>query len=121
MIRPPGHRAGGRMTVVVTEYEPVRSQRLHESVVRQLLRQIVGGAIARGTALPTEPVLAQLFGVSRTVVREAVRVLVAKRLVAVKQGSGMWVEAPDRWDQLDPLVIFEQVRSGRDPRLLDEL
>lgn len=109
------------MTVITTEYQPVRTERLHESVVRQLLRQIVSGAAAPGSVLPTEPELAQQFGVSRTVVREAVQALATRRLVAVRQGSGMRVESPEQWNHLDPLVLFELVRSGQDGGLLDEL
>jgi GntR family transcriptional repressor for pyruvate dehydrogenase complex len=102
-------------------YQPVQPQRLHERVVQQVVQRIVSGAAAPGTSLPTEPELAQQFGVSRTVVREAVRVLVSKGLVAVKHGSGMRVEPPDRWDYLDPLVVYAEVRSGRDEGLLEEL
>jgi DNA-binding FadR family transcriptional regulator len=101
--------------------QAVQTPRLHERLVEQLVQHIVGGGVAPGEALPTEPDLAQRFGVSRTVVREAVRVLAAKGLVAVRQGSGMWVQPSDRWDHLDPLVIFERIRSGGDEKLLDEL
>jgi DNA-binding FadR family transcriptional regulator len=65
--------------------------------------------------------LAEQFGVSRTVIREAVRVLVSKGLIEVKQGSGMRVRSPEDWDYLDPLILFEQVASGRGEELLDEL
>jgi DNA-binding FadR family transcriptional regulator len=90
-------------------------------VVLQVTRRIVGGELAPGSPLPVEPVFAEQFGVSRTVVREAVRVLVSKGLVEVKQGSGMRVRSPDDWDYLDPLILFQQVASGRGEALLDEL
>src|SRR5687768_9250220 len=99
----------------------VQTPRLHEQVVQQLVQRIVSGEFSPGESLPTEPDIAHRFGVSRTVVREAVRVLVSKGLVAVRQGSGMWVQPADRWDHLDPLLIFEQVRGGGDDALLDEL
>jgi DNA-binding FadR family transcriptional regulator len=99
---------------------PAQPQRLHEYVVQHLVRQIASGMAPPGTPLPTEPELAQQFGVSRTVVREAIRVLVAKGLVSVRQGSGMRVERPERWNYLDPLVVYAAVQSGQDG-LLDEL
>ena len=105
----------------VPSVQTPRAPRLHEQVVQQLVQEIVSGEFAPGVALPTEPDLAHRFGVSRTVVREAVRVLVSKGLVAVRQGSGMWVQPADKWDHLDPLLIFEQVRGGGDEALLDEL
>jgi DNA-binding FadR family transcriptional regulator len=95
--------------------------RLHEGVVRQIARQITDGSLEPGTVLPAEPELARRFGVSRTVVREAVRTLSSQGLIAVRHGSGMWVQPPDRWRYLDPLVLFEVIRSGREDELLDEL
>lgn len=102
-------------------YQQVQTQRLHEVLVQQIVRQVVAGELPPCSALPTEPELAQRFGVSRTVVREAVRVLVAKGLVTVRHGSGMWVAPAEQWDYLDPLLVFEGVRSGRDGALLNEL
>lgn len=96
-------------------------RRLHDDVVLQVLRQISGGILKPGASLPTEPILAQQFGVSRTVIREAIRVLVAKGLLTVKHGSGMWVQPPEHWDYLDPTILFEQVRAGRDVSILNEL
>jgi DNA-binding FadR family transcriptional regulator len=53
------------------------------------------------------------------VVREAVRALVAKGLVEVRTRTGIQVKHSEHWDYLDPLVLFERVRAGRDQRLLD--
>jgi GntR family transcriptional regulator, transcriptional repressor for pyruvate dehydrogenase complex len=96
-------------------------RRLHDDVVLQILRQILHGRLKPGEALPTEPVLVQQFGVSRTVIREAIRVLAAKGLLSVKHGSGMWVQPSENWDYLDPTILFEHVRAGRDVTLLHEL
>lgn len=101
--------------------EPLVVPRLHERVVERLVQQIVDGRLAPGSALPIEPELAQRFGVSRTVVREAVRVLSAKGLVTARHGTGVWVEPPERWNYLDPQVVFAHVRAGGDDALLDEL
>lgn len=102
-------------------YRSANGRRLHERVVRFVARSIVSGELASGATLPTETELAQRFEVSRTVIREAARILVAKGLVSVKHGRGMSVEAPERWHHLDPLVLFEQVRTGRGDNLLNEL
>jgi DNA-binding FadR family transcriptional regulator len=101
-------------------YSPISNRRLYDHVVQQVARQIISGALAPGTALPTEPELAQQFAVSRTVIREAMRVLVSKGLLTVKHGSGMWVQPADRWDHLDPLVLFEQIHAGQDDGVFDE-
>lgn len=103
------------------DYPIVNARPLHTVVVDHLTRQIVGGALTPGTTLPIEAELARRFGVSRHVVREAVRMLGAKGLVTAKHGSGVWVEPPEKWNFLDSQVVFERVRSGRDPALLQEL
>ncbi len=48
-------------------------RRLHVDVVLQVLRQVSGGILKSGACLPTEPILAQQFGVSRTVELAALR------------------------------------------------
>ncbi len=101
--------------------KPITHERLHQRVVEELLKQIVSGAIPPGTALPSEPELARQFGVSRIVIREAIRILVEKGLVAVRHGSGMWVQPTDQWNHLDPMVLFERLRSHRDPSWLEEI
>ncbi|HZZ11625.1 MAG TPA: FadR/GntR family transcriptional regulator [Paraburkholderia sp.] len=70
---------------------PVRA--LSDTVAQQLLAQIDTGFFARGGKLPTEAVLAQQFGVSRTVIREAVSRLKNEGVVEPRQGSGVFVAA----------------------------
>jgi DNA-binding FadR family transcriptional regulator len=62
-----------------------------ERVVKVLEQQILNGTLPVGAKLPTETELGELLGVSRTVVRDAVRVLVARGLLNVRQGSGTTV------------------------------
>jgi len=71
--------------------DPARKPRLAVAMVQQLKTQILGGALPPGTRLPTEPGLMQRFGVSRTVVREAIAALRAEGLVDAEQGRGMFV------------------------------
>lgn len=112
-----------KQDTAIATFTPLRiaTQPLHERVVQQIVQQIVGGTMPPGTTLPPEPELAQQFGVSRTVIREAVRVLVAKSLIAVRHGSGMRVQPSDAWHYLDPLILFEWVRSGYGEDVLNEL
>ena len=93
---------------------PVTPRRLHEQVVDALVRSIVTGELAPGSALPAEPEMSAQFGVSRSVIREALRVLGEKGLVDVRHGSGTRVTAPERWDPLDPAVLG--LLHGRGPR-----
>lgn len=83
---------------------------LHRRVVLDLTRRIVRGEIEPGERLPPEPKLSEEYNVSRIVVREAVRVLVEKGLLEVRQGRGTTVTALERWNPLDPMVLA--LRNG---------
>lgn len=96
-------------------------RRLHAQVVDALVTTIVTGEVVPGSALPAEPELSARFGVSRAVVREAMRVIVAKGLVEVRHGSGSWVTPPERWDPLDPAVLSALRGRGPSARVLRDL
>jgi GntR family transcriptional repressor for pyruvate dehydrogenase complex len=66
-------------------------QSLVGSVVEQLAGQIESGAAAQGSRLPAENELCRQFGVSRTVVREAIARLKADQLVETQPGLGLFV------------------------------
>ena len=70
-----------------------REPRLSDKVADQLRGMILARSLPPGARLPTERELGKQFGVSRTVVREAVRSLVAKGLVDARGGSGLVVSA----------------------------
>lgn len=72
-------------------FHPVTTTRSYEHVVRQIAAEIQSGRFSRGERLPTERELGANFGVSRGVVREAVKVLDAMGLVEPRQGSGLYV------------------------------
>ncbi len=72
-------------------YTPIRSSRLYEQIVAQIQDRIVQGELQSGDKLPSERELTEQFGVSRTAVREAVKVLHEKGLVEIRPGSGTFV------------------------------
>jgi GntR family transcriptional regulator, transcriptional repressor for pyruvate dehydrogenase complex len=72
-----------------------REPRLSDKVADMMLETIVSKRLKPGDRLPSERELGEQFGVSRTVVREAVRALVAKGLIEVRSGSGLRVAAVD--------------------------
>ncbi|WP_051469746.1 FadR/GntR family transcriptional regulator [Chelativorans sp. J32] len=67
------------------------AQSLSDKVAQALRDEILGGRYVVGEALPSESVMAGLFGVSRTVMREAVSRLKADGLVSTRQGLGVFV------------------------------
>jgi GntR family transcriptional repressor for pyruvate dehydrogenase complex len=75
-------------------FSPVGRDRLYEEVVHQITPLILNGHLKPGDRLPSEDELAQQFNVSRTVVRESVRFLIAHGLVEVTPGRGTFVTTP---------------------------
>ena len=82
---------------------------------------IVGGRYAVGASMPPEPVLGEELGVSRTVVREAVKSLIAKGLVTTGPKVGTKVLPPDAWNWFDPDVIVWQSQAGLTREFLRDL
>jgi DNA-binding FadR family transcriptional regulator len=68
-----------------------RRQRLSDRVADELRDAITAQRLTAGSRLPTEAALAERFGVSRSVVREAVSRLASEGLVESHQGSGLFV------------------------------
>jgi DNA-binding FadR family transcriptional regulator len=100
---------------------PRRAARLGTVVLSTLTDKIVGGELAPESSLPPEPVLCAAFGVSRTVVRESLKLLEEKGLVRVKQGQGTTVEQMEQWDLLDPLVLDAAIRQADSLEILDDV
>lgn len=69
----------------------ISSVRLYEQVAAAIRGQIVSGELTQGVRLPTERDIATMYGVSRNVVREAIRALAKDGLISVRQGSGTYV------------------------------
>lgn len=84
---------------------------MHPQIVRDLGMRIVAGEFAPGSRLPAEAVLLGIFQVSRSVLREAVRVLVAKGLVVSRQRAGVIVRPRSDWHLLDPDVLYWLIQA----------
>jgi DNA-binding FadR family transcriptional regulator len=78
---------------------------LHGQVVREIGMQIVQGCFKPGEALPDEGTLLARFDVSRTVVRESLKVLAAKGLVESRPKIGTRVRPTFLWNRLDPDIL----------------
>src|SRR5260370_6986889 len=69
-------------------YTPIQSLKVFERVAVQIEQRILDGELRSGDRLPTERELAELFQVSRTAVREALKILAQKGLVDMRPGRG---------------------------------
>ncbi len=98
-----------------------RPANLAQALTAELVESIVQGRHPSGSPLPPEPALCEAFGVSRTVVREAVKVLQEKGLVQVRQGAGTIVTAPAKWNMLDELILGATIAEDDSLSVLDDV
>jgi DNA-binding FadR family transcriptional regulator len=98
-----------------------RPANLATAVTAEMVGRIVRGVHPSGSSLPPEPVLCETFSVSRTVIREAVKVLQEKGLVQVRQGTGTMVTPPAMWNMLDELVLGATIAEDDTLAILDDL
>jgi len=94
---------------------------MHGRIVRELGLRILSGDLPPGDRLPSESELIALYEVSRPVLREAVRVLVAKGLVISRQRSGSVVRPRNEWHLLDPDVLYWMIQTKPAPDFVHTL
>ncbi|WP_411884344.1 FadR/GntR family transcriptional regulator [Polaromonas sp. YR568] len=94
---------------------------VHGNTVDHLGEAVVAGRYAVGASLPPEPMLCEELGVSRTVVREAVKSLIAKGLITTGPKVGTRVLSEEHWNWFDPDVIIWQSKAGLTPEFLRDL
>ena len=94
---------------------------VHGNTVDHLGEAIVAGRYAAGGSIPPEPVLCEELGVSRTVIREAVKSLVAKGLLTTGPKVGTRVQAEEQWNWFDADVIVWQTKAGLSVDFLQDL
>jgi DNA-binding FadR family transcriptional regulator len=91
----------------------INRRNLHDQIVEELGRRIVGDEFGREGLLPTEPQLAAELGVSRNALREAIKVLVSKGLIEVRPKTGMRIRPAADWNLLDREVLGWHAFSSR--------
>lgn len=99
----------------------VRRPGLADTVVEQLLEDIVSGVFPPESRLPPEPELAERAGVSRLTLREAIKELRHRGVVEVQQGRGTFVTRPEQWSQFDSAVLNARAATEAGYDLAHEL
>ena len=96
-----------------------REERLSERVAKQLEDLILRGVLKTAQRLPAERELAEMFGVSRTVIREALHNLSARGLMDIRIGGGAFVRGPSTDSVVKSLSLL--LRSRSDGIAIDNL
>ncbi len=99
---------------ITSESFPVvgSKDRLADRVVAEIEQRILNGHLAPGARLPPERELAEAMGVSRTILREAVRILVARGLVETQHGVGTTVRALTSQQVVEPLGLYLRAQGA---------
>ncbi|MFT0861483.1 FadR/GntR family transcriptional regulator [Ancylobacter sp. G4_0304] len=98
-----------------------RAHSNHGEVARTIGIDIIAGRYGEGCKLPGDAELTLLFGVSRPVLRESVKTLVAKGLLSTKARVGTVVRERAFWNMFDPDVLAWHLDAGIDKRFLRDL
>ena len=101
--------------------QPPERKSMHARIVRDLGMRIVAGTFRPGDRLPGEAALLADYDVSRPVLREATRVLVAKGLVLSRQRAGAIVRPRSEWHLLDPDVLYWLIQSKPQQEFVETL
>lgn len=83
-------------------------------VERELEKSIRDSTYQVGQKLPTEFEIGEMFSVSRTVVREALKSLKARGLINIKKGSGVYVSEFSTQSALDPINLYFELSQNKD-------
>ncbi|MGJ9411773.1 FadR/GntR family transcriptional regulator [Aeromicrobium sp. CF4.19] len=114
----PDEPAGGRSALALQRVRPA-----YEQVAEQLRRQILDGSLRAGDRLPPETQLLEMFGVSRSTLREALRALAARDLVHTTRGvaGGTFVSQVNASHVRSYLEASLGLMSGSDALSVQEL
>ena len=103
-------------TIVETE-RPLRSPALSQEIRRQMQEYILRNHLRAGDALPPESYWTETFGVGRSSVREAIKVLQALGVVEIRHGNGLYVRAVN----FDPVLESLSYQTRFRPQMFAEL
>ena len=95
------------------------ARNFHSYVITEVGLGIASGRFAVGTILPNDAEMMSLYGVSRTVLREALKTLEAKGLVEARAKVGTRVLSRSRWNLFDRQVLTWVHEAGPDLALLN--
>jgi DNA-binding FadR family transcriptional regulator len=107
------------VSAIVVTRVPIKN--VHGNTLDRLGEAVVAGRYPPGASIPPEPMLCEELGVSRTVVREAIKSLVAKGLVVTGPKVGTRVLPEEHWNWFDPDVVVWHSKIGLTREFLRDL
>jgi GntR family transcriptional regulator, transcriptional repressor for pyruvate dehydrogenase complex len=110
----PDHESGKGVAGWRSDNSLARSPKISELVARELAKRIIDGHLVEGTQLPNERELIEIFGVGRTTLREALRLLETRGVITIRTGprGGPIVRRPRAQDLSDALTLILQFEGA---------
>lgn len=93
-------------------FSPIKSVKVYEQVIEQIKQMIIDGTLKKGDKLPSERELCEKLNVSRTSIREAMRVLEVMGLIECKQGNGNFIKENLENNLFETLSIMFMLERG---------
>lgn len=97
------------------------ARNFHNFVINEIGTAIVSGRFPIGSVLASDTVMMEQYGVSRTVLREALKTLEAKGLVEARPKVGTRVSPRNRWNFFDPQLLAWHFEAPPDPAFYESL
>jgi len=93
-------------------FNSISSKKVYEQVIEQIQERILNGEIKKGDKLPSERELSEQMNVSRTSIREAIRVLETMGVIESKQGEGNFICTNIEKSLIEPLSMIFKLNDG---------
>jgi GntR family transcriptional repressor for pyruvate dehydrogenase complex len=86
--------------------ERIRRSKLYEEIIQQIKGLVVTNKMASGDRFPSEREMAEIFGVSRSAVREAMSAMENVGLIEIRHGSGVYLKDVNEKAWLEPMATM---------------
>jgi GntR family transcriptional repressor for pyruvate dehydrogenase complex len=93
-------------------FNSISSKKVYEQVIEQIQQRILNGELKKGDKLPSERELSEQMNVSRTSIREAIRVLETMGVIESKQGEGNFICSNIEKSLIEPLSMIFKLNDG---------
>jgi GntR family transcriptional repressor for pyruvate dehydrogenase complex len=101
------------------KFQSIHQRSVVDTIIETFKQALIDGELEPGQKLPSEAELGQQFGVGRSAIREAMKILQALGVVTIQQGNGTYIVDKPSPTMLSPLVFAIMLESGMSSELVD--
>jgi GntR family transcriptional repressor for pyruvate dehydrogenase complex len=101
------------------KFQSIQQRSVVDTIIETFKQALIAGELKAGQKLPSEAELVQQFGVGRSAIREAMKVLQALGVIRIQQGNGTYIVDKPSPMMLSPLVFAVMLESGMSNELVE--